>query len=211
MDWMLIEDIEPLRVGINFVGDTTSYMEGAELLVGSPRQVPTKYMSRDDFKEFMRRRKISPDGQMGSLSRIHGRGCESGLGDGHLSKAASILCIGEMEPTLEWSFKPRGTLGAGGDSGAWIFTELGTLLGQLYAQDTWTKVVYYTPAWALFNDIKRVTGATEVRLPRRIYRDSMDSGYGSSLHSTGNESSFVDDCESWELSSHHQNTEEHES
>ncbi|MCJ1426407.1 hypothetical protein MMC29_004310 [Sticta canariensis] len=207
MDWMLIEDIEPLRVGINFVGDTTSFMEGAELRIGSPRQVPTRYISKDDFKEFMRFRETSLDGQMGCLSRVHGRGCESGLGDGHLSRAAGILCIGEMEPTLEWSFKPRGTLGTGGDSGTWIFTELGTLLGQIYAQDTWTKVVYYTPAWALFNDIKRVTGATEVRLPRRTYRDSMDSGYGSSLHSAGKASSPVDECESWESSSHHQNTE----
>lgn len=204
---MLIEDIEPLRVGINFVGDTTSFMEGAQVRVGSPRQVPTKNMSKDDFKVFMRFRETSPDGQIGGLSRIHGRGCESGLGDGHLSRAASILCIDEMEPTLEWSFKPRGTLGVGGDSGAWIFTEFGTLLGQIYARDTFINMVYYTPAWALFNHIKRVTGATEVRLPHRTYRDSMDSGYGSSLHLAGRESSFTDECESWESSSPHQNTD----
>ena len=195
MDWMLIEDIAPLRVGINFVGDTRPFMEGAPLLVGTARQVPKEYMSKDDFEAFMRLRECSAEGRIGGLSRIHGRGCESGLGDGHLSRAASIFSIGEMEPTIEWSFRPRGTLGIGGDSGAWIFTELGTLLGQIFARDTYTGMVYYTPAWALFNHIKRVTGATDIRLPRRTYRDSMDSGYGTSLYSASIDSLF-DECES---------------
>lgn len=181
MDWMLIEDIEPLRIGINLVGDTSSFMEGTRRRVGSAGDVPTEFVSKDQFDDFMRLRGRFPDGQVGGLSRIHGRGCESGLGDGLLSRAASIFGIGEMEATTEWSFKPRGALGTGGDSGAWIFTELGTLLGQIFARDTFTGMTYYTPAWALFNHIKRVTGATEIRLPR--IRDSWDSGYGPSLHS----------------------------
>lgn len=180
MDWMLIGHIDPLRQGINFVGDTTSFMEGTRLRVGSLGQVPTEFMSKDAFKDFMHWREHSPDGQMGGLSRIHGRGCESGLGDGHLSRAASIFGIGEMEATIEWCFKPRGTLGIRGDSGAWIFTEHGMLLGQIFAHDDCTGMTYYTPAWALFNHIKRVTGATEIRLPQN--RDSRDSGYGSSLY-----------------------------
>ncbi|MCJ1464621.1 hypothetical protein MMC07_003234 [Pseudocyphellaria aurata] len=185
VDWMLIDAIERTRVGKNFVGDTASFMEGARMRLGGSQQVPTEYLSKEVFDDFMRYRKVVPDGQMGSLSRIHGRGCQSGLSDGHLNRAAGIFCIGEMEPTIEWSFKPRETLGTRGDSGAWIFTESGKLLGQIFAQDDYTRLTYYTPAWALFNHIKRVTGATDIRLPRN--RDSWDSGYGSSVYSVGRE------------------------
>lgn len=182
MDWLLIGNIAPNRIGANAVGDSSHFMEGRQWLRDGTTEEETAIISQDGFTDLMSYcSELDPD-QIGGLSRIHGRGCESGLADGHLSRWPVLACVGGMKPTFEWSFAPRHPLGLGvpGDSGAWIFTETGALLGQILGYNPSTRMTYYTPIWALFNHIQKVTGANEVRLLPKTVTNTSDSGYESS-------------------------------
>ncbi|KAI9880820.1 MAG: hypothetical protein M1830_000256 [Pleopsidium flavum] len=182
MDWLLIGNVTTNRIGANTVGDTSPFMEGREWLRDSTLQAETAVISERDFHDLMSYCSELDPSQIGGLSRIHGRGCESGLADGHLSRWPVLATVGGMEPSFEWSFAPRYGVGLGvpGDSGAWIFTETGALLGQILGHNQFTQMTYYTPIWALFDHIKGVTGANEVRLPPKTLTSASDSGYESS-------------------------------
>ncbi|EDN07664.1 predicted protein [Histoplasma mississippiense (nom. inval.)] len=54
---------------------------------------------------------------------------------------------------------------AQGDSGSFIFDVETKFVGLLFAGNMETGVGYFTPAAILFEDIKAMTGALEVRLP----------------------------------------------
>lgn len=51
-----------------------------------------------------------------------------------------------------------------GDSGTFVFTELGGVIGLLWGGAERSTTGYVTPIEAIFDDIKRVTGAVEVRI-----------------------------------------------
>ncbi len=182
MDWLLIGNLTANRIGANTVGDTSPFMEGRQWLRDGATEAETAVISQQDFDDLMSYCSELDPNQIGGLSRIHGRGCESGLADGHLSRWPVLATVGGMKPSFEWCFAPRNGVGLGvsGDSGAWIFTETGALLGQILGYNPFTQMTYYTPIWALFDHIKRVTGASEVRLPPKTMTSASDSGYESS-------------------------------
>ncbi|KAI9877020.1 MAG: hypothetical protein M1830_005015, partial [Pleopsidium flavum] len=78
----------------------------------------------------------------------------------------SLLWEGETT-TRAWPFYPRARYGLGtrGDSGTWIFTEDGGVLGMITSYNHMAHMTYYTPIYVVFEHIKQVSGATEVRLP----------------------------------------------
>ncbi|OAX85228.1 hypothetical protein ACJ72_00388 [Emergomyces africanus] len=54
---------------------------------------------------------------------------------------------------------------AEGDSGSFIFDQQTNFVGLLFAGNMEMGVAYFTPATILFEDIKTMTGALDVRLP----------------------------------------------
>lgn len=52
-----------------------------------------------------------------------------------------------------------------GDTGAFVFTGLGGVVGLLWGGAERNDTGYVTPIEAIFDDIKRVTGAVEIRIP----------------------------------------------
>ncbi|KAK2770476.1 hypothetical protein FQN53_005535 [Emmonsiellopsis sp. PD_33] len=55
-----------------------------------------------------------------------------------------------------------------GDSGAVIFDQFCNFIGLLFAGSFETNATYFTPAETLFEDIKKMTGALDVRIPEDI-------------------------------------------
>lgn len=171
MDWLLIGDIPANRIGCNTPGDVSAYMEGNHNTYGQSQRcwTPSTYVDGpafDTLMGFSTREWGKPGSQGGYLSRVFGRGSESGLADGFLSPHSSVFYDPEYGSYDAWAFSPRYQYGLGdsGDSGTWIFTAEGKLLGQIISYNRARHITYYTPICKIFNHIKRVTGATEVEL-----------------------------------------------
>ncbi|KAI9868875.1 MAG: hypothetical protein M1830_005503, partial [Pleopsidium flavum] len=171
MDWLLIGDIPVGRIGCNTPGDVTAYMEGnhKDLDQFQNRWAPSAHVDErafDILMDFSTREPDKPESRSGYLSRIFGRGSETGLADGFLSPHSSVFYDPEYGPYDGWAFSPRYQYGLGdsGDSGTWIFTTEGKLLGQIISYNRERHVTYYTPISKVFSHIKRVTGATDVEL-----------------------------------------------
>ena len=56
--------------------------------------------------------------------------------------------------------------GAGGDSGSFIMDQTGAFVGLYWAGNTYSNMGYFMEARDLFEDIRRITGAVEVKLPQ---------------------------------------------
>ena len=185
MDWLLVESIPGGRIGLNTVGDPSNFMEGVS---ANPYTSSTDYVTGDLFDSLIRScsrlNQLAP-GQVGGLSRVHGRGCESGLKDGYLSSNQELVVMEDMEPSVEWYFIPRDQngLGVSGDSGAWIFLENPNhhALGQVWGHDHFANRTFYTPLYAIFEHIKDVTGALDVQLPSESDYRSLGL-HGDSVH-----------------------------
>ncbi|KAH0543046.1 hypothetical protein GP486_008595 [Trichoglossum hirsutum] len=170
MDWLLITDIPRERIASNDSRDWSSFVEGVPR--GSRSQPPSRstFVDKDKFNKLTsilneyyeeHRDKHCPH------SRIHGSGCESGLSDGQLLVPPVILKLNNMASTIEWTFKPRRKNGLGtfGDSGTWLYTAWGELLGQVLAYDSIHDVGFYTPMYLIFDHIKKRMGASDIQLP----------------------------------------------
>ncbi len=190
MDWMLVNSIPKPRIGFNSSGSALNYMEGSLSSQKSEHWNASKYINKDDFHELMDSTAYTWQGesfQADLLSRIHGRGSETGIADGFLHPQYSLLWDGKTT-TRAWPFYPRARYGLGnrGDSGTWIFTEDGKVLGMITSYNHMAHMTYYTPIHVVFEHIKQVSGATEVRLPTKNDYLSLatavqdDSGYESS-------------------------------
>lgn len=170
MDWLLIGDLPTDRIGFNKPGDVSAYMEGNHRdPVSNGCWTPSAYVDESAFSTLMNFSaqgwgRSGSDG--GYLSRVFGRGSETGLADGFLSPHPSIFYDETYGPYDAWAFTPRYTYGLGdsGDSGAWIFTCEGKLLGQIISYNRARHITYFTPMCKIFNHIKRITGATDVEL-----------------------------------------------
>jgi hypothetical protein len=190
MDWLLIGGTSSTRVGFNSVGDSSDFMEVSSANPSSPS---TDYITDELFDSLIHScselATLCP-GQVGGLLRIHGRGCESGLKDGYLSSNQVLVVLEDMEASFEWAFTPRDQngLGISGDSGAWIFLENANhhALGQIWGHNPTTNTTFYTPLYAIFDHIKKTTGALDVQLPSKDdYRNlhiggDLNRGYQSS-------------------------------
>lgn len=51
-----------------------------------------------------------------------------------------------------------------GDSGSWVFTREGMVVGMVWGGSANSEVSYVTPIEAILDDIKQVTGAAEARI-----------------------------------------------
>jgi hypothetical protein len=120
MDWLLIGNLTANRIGANTVGDTSPFMEGRQWLRDGATEAETAVISQQDFDDLMSYCSELDPNQIGGLSRIHGRGCESGLADGHLSRWPVLATVGGMKPSFggvshqerrrPWGFRRLGRL-----------------------------------------------------------------------------------------------------
>lgn len=158
------------RIGCNKPGDVTAYMEGNHQdAISKGCWTPSAYVDESAFSTLMNfsaQEWGKPGSEGGYLSRVFGRGSETGLADGFLCPHPSIFYDETYGPYDAWAFTPRYTYGLGdsGDSGTWIFTSEGKLLGQIISYNRARHITYFTPIYKIFNQIKRITGATDVEL-----------------------------------------------
>lgn len=172
MDWLLIDSIPTQRIGRNCSGDVAAFMEGSNVNIDGSWQnwTPTDYVDEAAFETLMDFTNCGWDEKdptnYGFMSRVYGRGSEAGLADGHLSPNSSIFYDPEYGAYDAWAFCPRNERGLGysGDSGTWIYTSEGKLLGQIISYNRDRHITYYTPICKAFKHIKQVTGATELKL-----------------------------------------------
>ena len=172
MDWLLIDGIPNQRIGRNCSGDVAAFMEGSSDDVDGSSQTwtPSLHVDETAFETMMDFTGCEWDeedpSRYGFMSRVFGRGSESGLADGFLSPNSSIFCDPAYGVYDGWAFSPRhnGGLGYSGDSGTWIYTSGGKLLGQIISYNRERHITYFTPICKAFKHIKHVTGATEVQI-----------------------------------------------
>jgi hypothetical protein len=172
MDWLLIGDIPRERIGSSDSRDWSSYLEGVPRGSRSQPSSRSTFVSKSKFDKLTSAIKLYYDKNLDKycpFSRIHGSGCESGLSDGQLLVPPVVVQLNNMAPTIEWTFKPRRKNGLGtfGDSGTWLYTATGELLGQVLGYDPRNDVAFYTPIHLIFDHIKKLTEATDLQLPTK--------------------------------------------
>ena len=101
-------------------------------------------------------------------------GRSTGITQGGISGLASAILETVSDygqtvtvPTFETSIVPKdcALFSCGGDSGALVYVDSSTkVVGMVFASDVGRGVSYMTPLPDLFADIKRVTGARDVRI-----------------------------------------------
>ncbi|EER42729.1 conserved hypothetical protein [Histoplasma capsulatum H143] len=156
LDWALIEVVTP-RIGSNNMPPTGSY--------------------RDEFADFsgqlMEQPSVNDPPHGSALYKIGRRtnftsGRYQGLHSVHLESwktdknGKKTVVVTEEEAVTR---KNGLQFCAQGDSGSFIFDVEMKFVGLLFAGNMETGVGYFTPAAILFEDIKAMTGALEVRLP----------------------------------------------
>ena len=170
MDWLLIGDLPKGRIGCNQAGDVTGYMEGSHQdAISKGCWTPSDIVDESAFNtlmDFTPREWGKPGSKGGYLSRVFGRGSETGLADGFLCPHPSVFYDERYGSYDAWAFTPRHRYGLGdsGDSGTWIFTSEGKLLGQIISYNRAHHITYFKPMCKIFEHIKRITGATDVQL-----------------------------------------------
>jgi hypothetical protein len=95
------------------------------------------------------------------------------------SKLKSVLISQEPErvhgglrppkPVITWEYafaSSEGPFAESGDSGTFVFNQIGGVVGLLWGGAERSDTAYVTPIEAIFDDIKEVTGALEVRIAR---------------------------------------------
>lgn len=172
MDWLLIDRIPTRRIGRNRSGDAAAFMEGSNGNIDGSWQnwTPSDYVDETAFETLMEFTGCEWDekdpSNYGFMSRVFGRGSESGLADGFLSPNSSVFYDPKYGSYDGWAFCPRTECGLGysGDSGTWIYNSEGKLLGQIISYNMERHITYFTPICKAFKHIKYVTGASEVEL-----------------------------------------------
>jgi|SRR5579862_221542 len=172
MDWLLIGHIPRERIGSNDRRDWSSFLEGVPRGSRSQPCSRSTFVSKSKFDKLTSAMKLYYDSNPDKycpFSRIHGSGCESGLSDGQLLVPPVVIQLNNMAPTIEWTFKPRRKNGLGtfGDSGTWLYTTTGELLGQVLGYDSRNDIAFYTPIHLIFDHIKRHTEAIDLQLPTK--------------------------------------------
>jgi hypothetical protein len=190
MDWLLIGELPTHRVGCNSVAEYPAFkpvFNSTPQSSGALEQLPTEHVEEEAFESLMT---VVTDDLTFTFPEdqywfhVKGHGSESGLKDGFLNTAQGFE-VNDKDFTPQYSIHPRDRpgLGRAGDSGTWIFLENGSLLGQIHSYDPVKDLAYYTPMYKIFDHIKKVTRATDVRFPEEadyLYFgfDANEYGYG---------------------------------
>ncbi|KAI9821065.1 MAG: hypothetical protein M1827_003798 [Pycnora praestabilis] len=169
MDWLLAGNIPPSRLGSNAIGCLLNYKEGFNFTLDQPCMATTpQHLSELQFRTLiyscLKLQTSFGNRSNGLFSRIHGVGSHTGAGEGRLISSTVPMDFDGRGVSNEWSFRRRGKLGLNGDSGTWIFTENGKLLGMIWGYNDRTGTTYYTPIYAIFDHIKAVTGAIDLQV-----------------------------------------------
>ncbi|TGZ78851.1 hypothetical protein EX30DRAFT_128624 [Ascodesmis nigricans] len=179
MDWALISSIPASR----YTASNLLPSFPISNLAFNPTQTPLTTISPPSY--FSAISNLSPhlaathNTPPESITRIHGCGAISGPQTGFLSGVKSLVQLGRhSKPSLEWSFAPYHSLGQRGDSGAWIFSDFGEVVGMIIGRNEATGLTYFTPMHVVLRDIQNRTGAREIRIARwencqpKLHRDS---------------------------------------
>ncbi|EER36451.1 conserved hypothetical protein [Histoplasma capsulatum H143] len=158
LDWALIQVVTP-RIGSNNVPPVGSYEDenGSSVFSGELMGQPPKKKILHELSLYkIGRRTNFTTGKYQSLRTLH---LESWKTD---DKGKKLVVVTEEEAIAS---KKGSLFSAKGDSGSFIFDEEANFVGLLFAGNMDTGVGYFTPATILFEDIKAMTGALDVRLP----------------------------------------------
>jgi hypothetical protein len=189
LDYALIGDIAPHRL------NSANYVERpSDHFYNEPGQPITKIVNKRFFDDLLKSgcsERPTPDVTPPEpFTRVYGVGAVTGAQGGYLSTMPFFVNFeGFGEGSTEWSFAPYTPNGLGmfsltsagttksmkteifgtgksGDSGAWIFDSFGYVMGMILGHNGRTGITYFTPMHCIFEDIKKLTGATAVRLRR---------------------------------------------
>ncbi|KAG5288483.1 14-3-3 protein epsilon [Histoplasma capsulatum G186AR] len=156
LDWALIEIVTP-RIGSNNVPPTGSYRDGFADFSGQlMEQSSVNDPPHGSALYKIGRRTNFTSGRYQGLHSVH---LESWKTDKTDKKAVAVMEEAAVTDKNGLQFC------APGDSGSFIFDVETKFVGLLFAGNMETGVGYFTPAAILFEDIKAMTGALEVRLP----------------------------------------------
>ncbi|PGH30393.1 hypothetical protein GX50_06829 [[Emmonsia] crescens] len=158
LDWALIQVVTP-RIGSNNVPPVSSYEDedGLGVFSGQLMSQPLKNKIPHDSSLYkIGRRTNFTAGRYQALRSVH---LQSWKID---DKGKKIVVVTEEETVAP---KKGLRFSAEGDSGSFIFDEETKFVGLLFAGNMDTGVSYFTPSTILFEDIKAMTGALDVRVP----------------------------------------------
>ncbi|DAA74801.1 TPA_exp: Uncharacterized protein A8136_2219 [Trichophyton benhamiae CBS 112371] len=157
LDWALI-DVSPQRVTGNKLPDG--------LLSGHFNPTSQGGLVTDAKFEVMLEQKVFKIGRSTGFTR----GIVNGL---ETTKLRSWTFGGPSGDTpiqkcgIEWSIVPdnsKDSFSARGDSGAFVLDDNAHMVGLVFAGNTYCTTTYMTPVAAIFEDIKKITGACGVRV-----------------------------------------------
>ncbi|OJD09966.1 hypothetical protein AJ78_08830 [Emergomyces pasteurianus Ep9510] len=157
LDWALIRVVSS-RIGNNSVPPVGSYKDedGLGVFLGQPMgQSSRENISHDSSLYKIGRRTNFTIGRYQGLRSLH---LESLRPSDQGQKVVAVTKEAAITPKNGFQFS------AEGDSGSFVFDELANFVGLLSAGNMETGVAYFTPATILFEDIKWITGARDVRL-----------------------------------------------
>lgn len=157
LDWALI-DVSPERVSGNKLPDgLVSPYFNPTIHGGHVTEAKFDTVSGQNVFKLGRSTGFTK-GIMNGIETTRFRSC--GLG-GQSGDALSQSC------DIQWAIVPhngKGLFSAQGDSGAFVLDSNASMVGLLFAGNTFCAATYITPVAALFEDIKKVTGACGVRV-----------------------------------------------
>ena len=113
------------------------------------------------------------DQDLKGITKVYKAGRSTGYTAGEYShlntvSIATVFENGKLKPkiTIEQSITGRRgqPFSLRGDSGAFVFTQSGEVIGVVFAGHEQRPVTYFTHITDVFSDIKQKTGATEVRI-----------------------------------------------
>ena len=108
--------------------------------------------------------------------KVHSHARSSGtFARGTILPAMRLVCMpGRVSPSHSWQV--RGSFGAGGDSGAWVFDDsTGAVCGHVLAFSEKSQVAYIAPMEVLVGDMERVLDM-RVCLPRKVEAETKTRG-----------------------------------
>ncbi|KAA8915018.1 hypothetical protein FN846DRAFT_3234 [Sphaerosporella brunnea] len=177
VDWAIFENIPHTMMGENWLPSMNPE---------APPKQPLGLSTREGFVDYMKLTTVDDavnplEGEdsedlFGSPEykekRVYGLGGTSGWGEGIISEVIGPIYWGDGRKSMEATFTPSNSgilgLGISGDSGAWIFSKEGLLVGMIIGCITNSKgkilSTIFTPIHAIIEGIREKTGAVNVRL-----------------------------------------------
>ncbi|KLJ08235.1 hypothetical protein EMPG_16331 [Blastomyces silverae] len=157
LDWALIE-VFTSRIGSNNVPPVGLVEDGFRVFSGQLMDQPSaKEPTHDSPMYKIGRRTDFTAGKYQALRSLHLESREAD--EKGNNKTVAVTEEAAVAPKYGLRFSAQG------DSGSFIFDGETNFVGLLFAGHSETGVGYFTPAATLFEDIKAMTGALDVRLP----------------------------------------------